>query len=383
MRIFPEAEERLVFELEAVRTWRRSGLLSEAEAPALESDLGKRLQIAGWAVRGVLFALTAIAQLALWLLVFRDFKPAEAGMALLALSAGYIVFAEAAIPQLKVYRFGADEALVAGAGLQAVLGVMHLAHAWNPALEAWLIVGIPALVVCAAIYARYGYAAALLGTIPCCACIVFGAAGPAVDRARLECVLLFLAALAVSRARVVEDYERPVRQLFEACLFLAAYLLLNLRLEAIFDPLKAAAKGPFYWGTFAAVWALPFAGLALGLRLRHRALLAAGVITFLISLATMKPYFRLERNAWDPAVLGVFLLAVSALLARWLGRGPQGRRRGFTAKRLLQLRDEGFSASAIAGAWSAAAVQAPGPGAAGRFEGGGGSAGGAGASGGF
>ncbi|MCX5789151.1 MAG: hypothetical protein NTX64_11690, partial [Elusimicrobia bacterium] len=334
MRKFAEAEERRLFELETVRTWRRSGLVSGEEAAALEEELGAAPRIAGWAVRAVLFALTLLAQGALWLFLFRERTWADAGLPLLLLAAVYTALAELLIPRLKVYRFGAEEALIFGAAFDLAFGCGLLIHARRPLLEAGFVFGVPAFVACLCVFARYGYQWAALAAIPCAASIIF-TAHISPNAARLASASLCLLVLALTGGGAVADFRRSAWQTFQAALFLAAYLLLNLRLEALIDPLLPAAKTAFYWCTFAATWALPLGALAVGVKRRHRALLDAGVVTLLISVATLKPYLQAARHAWDPALLGALLLAAAALIGRRLRELPEERRRGFTAKRLL------------------------------------------------
>jgi uncharacterized membrane protein YgcG len=135
--------------------------------------------------------------------------------------------------------------------------------------------------------------------------------------------------------------------------------------------------------TFVLIWAIPAAGLFLGVKRRQRPLLAAAAVTALITVMTFKPYLGLERHVWDAAVLGAGMMGIAVWLTRWLDSGPDGQRAGFTAKAVMVARDEGFSAAGLLAATVAAgAAQVP---VAERhgFEGGGGSSGGGGASGDF
>ena len=90
----------------------------------------------------------------------------------------------------------------------------------------------------------------------------------------------------------------------------------------------------FYWATWVLTWCLPPAILARGVRRKDRFVMAAGAIAGLLTLATNKPYLGWPRHTWDPMLLGIFLAGVALLLRRWLSRGPDGIRRGFTARRL-------------------------------------------------
>jgi uncharacterized membrane protein YgcG len=62
--------------------------------------------------------------------------------------------------------------------------------------------------------------------------------------------------------------------------------------------------------------------------------MAAGAIAAVLTLITNKPYLGWQRHTWDPILLGVVLIGVALFLRRWLARGPDGIRHGFTARRL-------------------------------------------------
>ena len=119
--------------------------------------------------------------------------------------------------------------------------------------------------------------------------------------------------------------------------------------------------GFFYWNTFAAVLVLPPVFIAWGLCARKRALLTAGALLELLTLMTWKPYLGFERHVWDAAFLGAALMALAAILSRWLNSGPGCERGGFTAKPLILPREEGLDAAQVlaAAAASAAAPGAP------------------------
>src|SRR5882757_2068695 len=88
---------------------------------------------------------------------------------------------------------------------------------------------------------------------------------------------------------------------------------------------------PFYWTTWVLIWCLPPLILTRGVRLKDRFILAVGAITAVLTLVTNKPYLGWQRHTWDPMLLGIALTGVSILLRRWLARGPDGVRHGFTA----------------------------------------------------
>jgi hypothetical protein len=91
----------------------------------------------------------------------------------------------------------------------------------------------------------------------------------------------------------------------------------------------------FYWATYAAIWILPLVGLALAVRDKHRYMLWANLTMVLATLATNKPYLGWQQHTWDPMLLGVTLVAAAIGVRRWLSRGPDGHRGGFTPQPLV------------------------------------------------
>ena len=53
------------------------------------------------------------------------------------------------------------------------------------------------------------------------------------------------------------------------------------------------------------------------------------------TLATNKPYLGWQPHTWDPVLLGVLLIATAMGVRRWLSRGPDGHRGGFTPQPLV------------------------------------------------
>ena len=89
-----------------------------------------------------------------------------------------------------------------------------------------------------------------------------------------------------------------------------------------------------YWLTWVATWALPPVILLRGARGKDRAVIAVGLLTAVLTLATNKAYLGWARHPWDPMLLGLLLAGAALTLRRWLEAGPQGVRAGFTARRL-------------------------------------------------
>jgi hypothetical protein len=79
---------------------------------------------------------------------------------------------------------------------------------------------------------------------------------------------------------------------------------------------------------------LPPIVLTRGLRGKDRFVIAVGAVIAILTLVTNKPYLGWPRHTWDPMLLGILLSGVTLFLRRWLSRGPDGIRHGFTARRL-------------------------------------------------
>jgi hypothetical protein len=197
--------------------------------------------------------------------------------------------------------------------------------------------------------------------------------------------LLWSALFALSLARrAVPEFERERWQTLQGMIAVLIPLALNLRLESLLGGAPSRGAGPEYWLSYALAWLIPAALMLAAVRWRHRPLLAASAIGLLVAIMTNKPYLDLERQDWDPAILGLLLMGAAAALERRLRAGPGGCRDGFTVAPIIIARDEDSGASALLAAGLNAAVAAPNPPPTDAgFKGGGGSSGGAGAGGGF
>src|SRR3989442_15273635 len=89
--------------------------------------------------------------------------------------------------------------------------------------------------------------------------------------------------------------------------------------------------GEFYWFTCAMRLVLAAVDAVLSVRDKARALLNVTLVMEIATLVTNKPYLGWPRHEWDPILLGLVLIAVALGVRRWLSRGQNGQRRGFTA----------------------------------------------------
>ena len=65
-------------------------------------------------------------------------------------------------------------------------------------------------------------------------------------------------------------------------------------------------------------------------------MLTVSLVLAFATLATNKPYLGLPRASWDPILFGALLVVTATVVRRWLARGPDGQRAGFTAEQILE-----------------------------------------------
>lgn len=384
MRIFPPEAEQAAFNHERLRAWRAAGLLAPDAAGAAEALAGEPPAHAAWPLRLLLFGFAALVLGALSVLALKDLDgPGGCAATAWFLAAGAIAGAEGLIRRLKVRRFGAEEALVAGAVVLFAFGAERFVSGPGGLLRHFSLTAFSAAAVLgsAAAYLRYGYRLASLGTVGAVGALA-GSLEYGERPTRLLLAALFAGLLAaVSRWPGLPRRERERLEIVRFLLALLIPLCLNLRL----DRLAWSRPGPpatdaFGLATLAAIFAVPLVWLAWGVRDRSRTMLWAGGLGLLIAQCSVKPYLGLTRNSWDPAVLGVELMLAALVLKRWLDAGPGGRRAGFSSEALGETGPGPAVALLAAAASAAPSSPPPSPD---RPRGGGGSFGGGGASGGY
>ncbi len=379
-------EETRVRTLKQVRAWQRSGLVDEGQANVMAITLATDLRRTHLILRIVLFGFASLVlQSGVFLLAITLGLDGEwAGSAItIALAAASTWAAETAIARYRLYRFGVEEAAAVWAVALAATSLTLLATSVDLTTRPERVAVAAVALGAAALYARYGYLYAALAAVGCTAALPFVYGVPQAAARLMAAGLLLASCGAAARARRPHGDEYPGDDygMMGAVAWLGAYAVLNL-------PLTFGAASPdsaplFYWGTFAAVWVLPAAGLVMGVRGRDRALIRASALMAVASLFTVKMYLRLPVQEWDPIVLGVVLAGIALGVRRWLLAGPGEQRAGFTPRALLysdarSAESLGIAAGLSHGAASATSGATP-PG----YEPGGGSSGGAGASGRF
>ncbi len=387
MILADEPGERLVYEREKVRDWRRSGLIVESQLAAIEAAQSAAPGLAGLAIRALLFGLGVAAMAAFYGVAgpsMRDWHEADAGWFFLFEGALALAIGEIVAVIFHLYRFGIEEALLLGGPFLMAWGT---GLAWGSGLRKDLTPeliagGCVGAVLFTLVYARRRHLAAALAAV---ASASAGLAGFQLSHPRgaLACLWTTLCAAAMAR-REIPDFERERWETLQGMLALLIPLAFNLRLENLVGGVVSRGAGLEYWLSYAAVWLIPAALMPAAIRLRHRPLMIAAAIGLLVAIMTNKPYWGIQRQDWDPAILGLLLMGIAAVLERWLRTGPGGLRNGFTAAAVVVERDSDFGASALLVAGATAVISSPNPAPADTgLKGGGGSSGGAGASGGF
>jgi len=398
MRVYSAAAEEALRTRRLLKEWAGDGLLTPEQYQVMEQDTACDLRTTNIFVRVVLFLFTTVvvsSGAALFLAVFFSRpSPQTTGLFLLIFAPLTYAAAELAVSQGRLYRYGIEEALAACsvgflcAGMNSAFfssypaspgAVQCLVPTAGAALSLW-------------IWRRFGLTYAFL------AAMIFVASLPGYwtssEAARHLMVAAFyaagLAAVSALRSGEPSDSLHSMWSFVEAALWVGIYLAINLQCSSSVVRWRDGAGAvvdvarPFYWTTWVLIWCLPPIVLARGVRRKDRFIIDTGAILAILTLVTNKPYLGWPRHTWDPMLLGALLIGVALLLRRWLARGPQGIRQGFTAERLSRKHREWVDVGGVAAGLVAYQTTAPVPQAgAQEFRFGGGDSGGGGATGSF
>jgi len=347
MKLYTESSQETLRAHKLLTQWKDDGLVSKEKYEQLEQDTISGLRTTNIFLRLVLLLFTLVAVAAavgLFFMLAGAASPRSfTGTCLVGFAVFCYISAEAAITGARLYRYGIEEALticslvlacvglgslLAGNGLHSAQVAQLLVCSVGAGFSLWiwhrfdLWYAFPASMIFALFLPGYWTPSHSLQR--CLICVLYAAG---------------LACIAAIRARHRFDYLEQGYALAEAFLWLGIYLVLNLKLSGISSPSElwtnthptSEFAAPFYWTTWVLLWCLPPLILARGVRKKDRFLLAAGMITTVLTLVTNKPYLGWQRHTWDPMLLGIALIAVAVLLRRWLAQGPEGVRLGFTA----------------------------------------------------
>jgi hypothetical protein len=354
MRLYSASSEETLRARRLLAEWAGDGLITQEQHKRLGQETVSELRTTNIFLRLVLFLFTLFTVGALAALVFKLFfsgllDKTTDGIFLLIYAGVCYAAAEVAVSQAHLYRYGIEEALaVCSVGFLCV--GMQLAlfsgRAYSPMPDSILSL-VPAAGGLSSlwIWRRFGLWYAFLAAM---VFVLFLPGHWTSSHAAQHVIVALLYAIGLVgvialRSRHHVNYVEDDYSLVEAFLWLGIYLAINLQLSSL-DLLSQWWGGgntaasefarPFYWTTWVLIWVLPPVVLARGIRQKDRFIIAAGVISFILTFVCNKPYLGWPRHTWDPMLLGILLTGVVLFIRRWLARGPDGIRGGFTAARL-------------------------------------------------
>jgi hypothetical protein len=350
VRLYSASSEETLRARRLLKDWAGEGFLTKDQYELLGKETVFELRATNIFLRLVLFLFTLIIVGAGAGLFFVVSRPSDqtTGVFLLIFAAVCYAAAEIAVSQARLYRYGIEEALAVCSvvflcvGMQAALFSGRLYSPRPDAAQS--LVPAAGAVFSLWIWRRFGFSYAFL------AAMIFVIFLPGYwtssHSAQHLIVALFyatgLVGVVTVRSRHRSDYLDEAYSLVEALLWLGIYLAINLQLSSLDLPeqwwgrtrLAAEFARPFYWTTWVLIWCLPPIVLARGIRQKDRFVIAVGAIVATLTFVSNKPYLGWPRHTWDPMLLGILLTGVAVFLRRWLARGPDGIRHGFTAARL-------------------------------------------------
>jgi hypothetical protein len=352
MRAYSASSEETLRARKLLVDWAGDGLLSKAQYELLEQETVSDLRTTNIFLRLILFLFTLIgvgAAAGLFFVAFLS-RPSDetVGVFLLIFAAVCYAAAEFAVSRACLYRYGIEEALAFCSGGCMCVG-MQLAFfsgiPYSPKPDpVQCLIPAAGAIFSLWIWRRFGLWYGFVGAMAFA--IFLPGYWTSSHAAQHVIVAAFYAAgliaLTAVRSRHRLDYLDEDYSLVEAFLWLGIYLTINLQFSLNL-PAQWWAGGtgaasefgrPFYWTTWVLIWCLPPVILTRGVREKDRFVLAAGAIAAVLTFVSNKPYLGWPRHTWDPMILGVLLTGVALFVRRWLARGPNGIRHGFTAARL-------------------------------------------------
>jgi hypothetical protein len=395
MRVYTAESEYTLRARTLLKDWAGEGLISKEQYERLKPETVSELRTTNIFLRLVFFFFTVVvvgAAIGLFFVSFlsRGSEP-TIGAFLLFFAACCYGAAEVAVSRFGFYRHGIEEALAVCSVACLCLGLLLAFGRYQPES----LIPAAGAVLSLWIWHRFGlwyaFPAAMLfaGWLP---------GSWTSSRAAQHLLIAVLYAIGLTcvialRSRHRFDYLNDTYSLAEALLWLGIYLAINLQLSVLtvraryfIGDIRLPSEFPtwFYWTTWVLIWCLPPIVLARGFRQKDRFVMAVGGIVTILTFVTNKPYLGWPRHTWDPMLLGIVLVGVALFIRRWLARGQDGIRSGFTAARLSGKDKQWMNvSSAVLGLVTAQSIT-PGPQAkGGEFRFGGGASGGGGAGGDF
>lgn len=342
MRLYTIDDEVSLALTRDLRDWTAAGLLTPDQHTALATDLTTNLRRTGVMLRLGLAAFTVIAGgAAIGLVMLMTDLTSEIAIAITTAVLGSAAIAAATwlVVRYRLYRYGVEEALAMGAvALFGVSGAMLVGAVFGSNADGPAWSGAMVAVASAAFFAyrRFGFQYALVGSMCAVALIPTPWGWLGVDLKRAVAAAVFAAAFAHAtrwRQRADDDVAHADAEVVRAAAAAAAYLALNVALTR--EVLGGTDGVGFRWASWVITWLLPYVVARVAIVDRDPWLLRVAMAMTIASVVTNKEYLGLSHQPWDPMLLGVLLAAVALALRRWLSSGPDGERRGFTARQLV------------------------------------------------
>jgi hypothetical protein len=347
VRLYSASSEETLRARKLLNDWADDGFLTKDQYELLERETVSDLRTTNIFLRLVLFLFTLLSVGATFglFLVFLSWPSSQTdGAVSLIFAAICYAAAELAVSRARLYRYGIEEALaVCSAGFFRA-GIEGAFFIGRPYSSAEFLVSAAGVVFSLWIWRRFGFSYAFLAAM---IFVVFIPGYWTDSRAAQHLIVavfyaIGLVGVAAVRSHHRFDYLDEAYSLVESLLWLGIYLAINLQLASLSpsaqwwsDPRILSEFGrPFYWTTWVMIWCLPPIVMARGIRQKDRFVIAVGAIIAILTFVSNKPYLGWQRHTWDPMLLGILLTGVVLFLRRWLARGPNGIRHGFTAARI-------------------------------------------------
>jgi len=397
MRVYSALEEENIRDRNLVREWTASGLLDSSQSASIQAQLQTNLRQTNGFLRAVFWVFTSlisIAGVALSAVILRPHEHTEWAVIFVTSSLACWALAEFACRK-RLYRYGIEEAL---AVISVVLASLGVAQMFSGSTRWEDVAGLAmAAIGGIAIYYRFGFVYAAVASMVVSAAIPFQLDMGIEEKWIASAIVFGVILVSVRQSRLQSDESAgSALAQTEAGAWLGTYLMLNIQLATtlfavpawfFYSPYQSSTPKIATWFfifSWAMIWLLPVAGLWLGLAKKDRLLIDVSIAMTLLTLSTNKRYLGWAAHEWDPMILGLVLMTAAIVIRRWLQRGPNGERDGFTALRLLRSDERKLAAVSIASSMmqphASNAKQANPPD---DFRDGGGSSGGGGASGTF
>jgi hypothetical protein len=364
----PQQEENIYIRKQA-GTWQRSGLITNDQLTSIFGYTDPDVSQTNVFFRIIFFIFTylctsALLGLFVWITKIND----SMALSVTSIIAGVISYflAEYAVTNYRFYRHGIEEALAVFYMVLICMGVffgaMKLFGSYKMLVHFDILLCLLFAVTACWLYLRFGFLYAALISIVATCIIPFQlhiwATGERVLLLIILCLIFFLNVIYDKPG--TEDFRKDRNITIQACLLAAIYLTVNLEIfgalglitgdKSSFHLQPKSFPPHIYWSSYVLSFIISIAGIYWGIKSRKRLILNASLVMACLTLATNKSYLGMTRYAWDPAILGTALVALSIIINIWLNNGKDKARKGFTAENILKPESHGIGLADVAAA---------------------------------